>query len=393
MCRFLKDDEVKKLRTEEELKKAVMFYDKNDRWETVTASSIRAFGVTDYPLFNNEIRERYKETVPARAFDECVQDAGIFLTIPYEKRCYRTYATRYTAMESIYERSGSSCRMVRTLSSHGMVKALPAEERGSLIDRGWRTSSEEVKVLISDEKVSFVGSQKYIILPYKDGLRAMKDMLREYEAVTYRSGYISHEYIMAEWYLESADTESHRLMLQELGLITEKTAVRYVVRFSSSNIGNSKMSARLSVSLEGEMIPVGKPKSVWHLSSKGVNCTDQLNDGNGCSISDFRYKLKSLGASLKENEEIFEEMGNTWITYPETVLKKLFKLCPGIPKKIRDDILEHYRFRHPCTAVDLYFAVAKAQKKMDNRQMIIQVTEEIAQLQYVNYVRLDKQED
>ena len=95
MCRFLKDDEVKKLRTEEELKKAVMFYDKNDRWETVTASSIRAFGVTDYPLFNNEIRERYKETVPARAFDECVQDAGIFLTMLWSSIFVTHVAKKY----------------------------------------------------------------------------------------------------------------------------------------------------------------------------------------------------------------------------------------------------------------------------------------------------------
>lgn len=387
--RFLKEKEIRHLKSREDLQEAIDFYEEHDTWLQPIANEIMTFGVTDYPLFNQDLQAKIQDTCPKECFDECVSDAGIFLTLPYGNK-YVTFATRDISLNSIYERSGSNCRMVRTIDSHGYIKALSAEERGEIINKGWRTSTEKIKVLISDEKISFVGSSKYVILSYRDGIAAAEKILgNDFEIMEYVKGYISHEYIVAEWQIKSPETESHRLMLENFGFIGEYEEVKYIFRFSSSNIGNAKMSGRLFLCINGSHIPIGKAQSIWHLINKKVDDKSKLNDDNGCKIKDFECKLGHMGAVLKENEDVIELMGNTMIDHPSPCLKKMLEFCPSIPEKSKEYLTDNFHLEE-CTAMDIYLEISSLLEDITDLGRLVQASEEVAQLQFKNFKEYDK---
>ena len=209
MCKFLKEEEIRILATRTELQEALDFYECHDKWIRVKANEVKAFGATNFPLFLSELKEKVT-TCSEECFDACIEDAGIFLTIPIaDEQTYRTYATRYTSLQSVYERSGTNCRMVRTIHSTKTQKALSAEQRGELIQLGYSTSSEEVLFYISDEMISYNGSKLYVVLPYKKGIAAVEEMATELGDLIYKTGCISHEALFVQWYVKNGDTESH----------------------------------------------------------------------------------------------------------------------------------------------------------------------------------------
>lgn len=387
--KYLAEYETKLLPTREALEEAVQFYKEHDRWMYPNANDLVTFGVTDYPLLNGDIKERILESCPEDAFEDCVQDAGIFLTVPMSDK-YLTFATRYTALNSIYERSGSSCRMVRNISDHGYIKALSAEERGEIINKGWKTSSEPLKVLYSDERISFVGSNKYVILPYDEGIQAAEETLEKNFNVEYLTGSISHEYLVCAWTISNEETMSHKLMLESTGLLNPESPVFYFFQFSSSNIGNAKMSGRLFVSVDGVTMPIGLPQSVWHLSSKKAVEELALDHDNGCSIREFAYKLEHfLGKSLKENEDVIEAMGNYTLLYPDDCLKHALAACPSIPKRLKEAAMDEF---NGTLAIDVYLALSGALDGIQSLKTYVQATEEIASLQYRDFSQFDKKE-
>lgn len=394
MC-FLKKEEVRELKTREELQEALQFFKCNDCWLYPYANEIKAFGVSNHPLFNSEKREEIREECPSDDFDdsfeECVREAGLFLTVPDGSR-FLTFPARYTALESIYDRSGTNCRIIRNVTDRKYTKALSAEERAEIIARGFRTSKEPVKLLISDGMVSFIGSEKYMILPYEDGVEMAERTLADiFETVEYKTGYVSHEFLSAEWVVESDETLSHQALMKQYGVLGRDDSVKYIFRFSSSNIGNAKMSGRMLVNAGGCLVPLGFPQSVWHLSTKAAKNEKLLDKDNGCSIKDLEYKFNHfLAASLKENEEVIEILGNTPVYHPDGCMQRLLAFCPSIPANLKAEAIDQAVFLGHCTAMDVYLGIAQIQGKMKNLRNLVQVTEEIAQLQAKDFALFDK---
>lgn len=389
---FLKENQIKPLCDRRELEEALEYYRTHDEWKILTAQEIKAFGISDYPLLNAGTKEEFGND---EVFDDCVKNAGIFLSFPSYERGemkYYTYAARDIAMNSVYNRSGTNCRIVRNVTDRKNTKALSAEERGEIINKGFTTSKEEVKMLISDERISFIGSEKYVILPYEKGIEAVESVLPlKFEEVEYRNGYISHEYLVAEYEIKDPEIESYKLMLKNLDLNIDDISI--IFRFSSSNVGDSKMSGRLLMRIHTNYIPIGTPQSVWHLSTKAVETSEKLNDRNGASIDNFRTKLQKVGTVLQENEDLIEILGNTTISHPAGCLQRLLELCPSIPEKRREEAVEDMESNYPvtCMAIDVYLAAAGLLTDIKNLKTIIQATEEIAELQYKNFVLYDKE--
>lgn len=380
--KFLNDYQIKDLDTRKELQDAVDFYKEHDVWIFPYAHEIQTFGVSDYPLFNGNIRENVTSCDDA-ALDECLKEAGLFLTVPTETSQYVTFATRSTALTSIYDRSGTNCRIVRTINSTPKMRALSAEERGEIINKGWKTSDEQVKMLISDEKISFVGSSKYVILPYDEGIRIAENVLDMiFDKKEYIRGHISHEFIVAEWEVSSAETEAYRIFLEEHHIVLPTQSVSFRFQFSSSNIGNAKMSGRILILVDGRFLaPLGLPSSVWHL--KGHS--------EGCSLDVFETKLFKIASSIQNNEDQIELLGNTDIYFPAGCLQHVLKLCPTIPKKLKDLAVENMKKVTSCNAVDIYFAVSELIEKMHGSRSLILATEEAAKLQFITWEHYDQE--
>ena len=393
----LKDLEIRNLATEQEFKAACEHYSNPAFWHFVYANEIRCFGVSNMPILaETMLQEKHmEETVNNEQFCECVAENGLFTAIPnMDGNAYETYAGRYTCHTSMYDRSGTACRMVKTISSKGKISALSAEERGEEVNRGWNTSAEKIAIYIPDGKISFFGSEKYVILPFIDGYNAVKEELAiSYPDAEYTTGRIDHEYILGEWKLNASEEEEYALMLENIGAINQGEETPFYLRFSTSNVGNAKMSVRLMVSLNGIKIPLGKQYSIWHHSDKAVASENNLNNDNGCCISNLKAKLTWLGSLMKENENIIEALGNTDINHPAGCLQHLLAEMNTISAKDKKKAIEDMQALYPntCTAIDVYLmASSLAGSGTSSPRQVVNITEEVAELQFKNFTLYDK---
>lgn len=392
---LVSDDDVLALLSEKDFVAACEHYSNPEFWRDVYADEIRCFGVSNLPILAQQMREENKmeETVSDEQFKECVADTGIFTALPSPDGGYETYAGRYTCYTSMYNRSGTNCRMVTTTASHGKITALSAEMRGEEINRGWNTSKELISVYIPDGKISFFGSEKYKILPFIDGYKAVKEeLIASYPDHKYMNGQIDHEYIYGEWKLNASEEEEYALMLEDMGAIEKGDTTPFYLRFSTSNVGNAKMSVRLMVSVDGVQMPLGKPMNIWHHSDKYVEKKELLNHDNGCDLEDLKIKLTWLGKLMKENEDLIENLGNTEINHPAGCLQKLLEECNTISAKAKKQAVEDMQTLYPktCTAIDVYIMASSLAKTGQTPKSVVHITEEVAELQFKNFKLYDK---
>ena len=123
MDRYLLDGQEKCLKDEAELEKALKHYEDTDRWYFPRANEIYAKGVDNTPLFYGDYMRSISATCSEELFEECVKSTGIFLKVPDTilKDGYNTFAVREIALESVLERAGVACRLMRTLTDTGCV--------------------------------------------------------------------------------------------------------------------------------------------------------------------------------------------------------------------------------------------------------------------------------
>lgn len=389
------DDSVSALLSEESFKKACEHYSNPEFWHEVYADELRCFGVSNLPILSQQIREEkeMEKTVSDTQFKEAVAGTGLFTALPSTDGKYDVYAGRYTCYTSMYDRSGTNCRMVTKLLSSNKITALSAEARGEEVNRGWNTSRELLSVYIPDGKISFFGSEKYKILPFIDGYNAVKhELQKSYPEHKYMEGQIDHEYIYGEWKLNAEEEEEYALRLEELKVIEEGEKTPFFLRYSTSNVGNAKMSARLMVSINDIQIPLGKPYSIWHHCDKAVEKKERLNHDNGCTIEDLQIKLTWLGNLMKENEDLIESLGNTDIKHPAGCLQHLLEECNTISQKEKKQAIEDMQSLYPkeCTAIDVYIMASSLAKTGKNPKAVVHITEEVAEMQFKNFKLYDK---
>lgn len=390
-----RDDSVIISKSEKEFLALAEKLSAKENWHNVYADEVKSFGVSNTPILAEvEISEKQmEETVSVDSFTECVGETGIFVSFPYEDK-YITYPTRYTSNNSLLDRSGTNCRMVKTISSKGYVTALSAEQRGEEINRGFQYSKEPLKIYVVDEKVSFFGSCKYVILPYDEGLNTVKQYLdKEFPEAEFVRGEISHEYIFCDYRLNSEEEESLAMKMQDFGVLKDTDKVELYLRFSSSNVGNAKMSVRLLAKLNGVKAPLGDSLNIWHHSDKFAK-TESLTRDNGCEIKNLETKLTWLAMLIRENEDLVEKLGNTTINNPAGCLQHITKDCNKISAKDRKKAIEDFDMIHgtnPCTAIEVYIAISSIIGYTDRSpKEIINMMEEIAQLQCRNFSDYDK---
>ena len=144
--RLLKDEEVKRLATEEVLDKVLKHYEETDVWHFCRANEVHVKGINNLPLFYMSYAGKITATCPGDVFEENIKESGLFIEIPDAFDEKLTYAIREIGLESAYDRAGLSCRLMRTIEDTALVRALDAEQRGILLDTGFAQSSEEIKI-------------------------------------------------------------------------------------------------------------------------------------------------------------------------------------------------------------------------------------------------------
>jgi len=153
------------------------------------------------------------------------------------------------------------------------------------------------------------------------------------------------------------------------------------------------MSVRLMVEIGGTLIPLGKPQSIWHHTKKAVTDKEKLTSDNGCSIDDFKKKLKWIGNILKENEDVIENLGNTEILHPAGCLQHILEEMNMISSKDKKKALEDMQTLYPdtCTAIDVYLMLSSIVSFEERSpRTVVNMTEEIAEMQFRNFKLYDK---
>lgn len=190
----------------------------------------------------------------------------------------------------------------------------------------------------------------------------------------------SHEYLVLDYMLNDDIMEDSFIsMLSEYG-VSAKT-VKAGVRFSTSDVGNSCVTAAPFYDLDGARIRLGKPICLSH--------------DKGHSIEQFIKMLNGLAMVFKENEDLVEKLGNTQIKHSGGcflhIIDKNRSLRSG-----SEDLADELDAEFPagCTAIDVFLALNKIVEVRNSRKelnptQLINLTETIAKLLLINYTDYD----
>lgn len=391
--------EVRELKTKDDVKEYLEFRKENDVWVSPYINECAVVGIENIPIFYNQYKENLNNTFnPATKpelsvsladcteedFESCVKDSGLFLVFPQEYEV-KIYPTIYTAFSGICQRAGLSGTTITNDNTTTFLSPLPVTEKAAWLTRGFSLHKANCKILIRDEAVVADLSSEYKIIPADKAISALeKELSIEHPLFSYLSGHVSHEYLYLEYILNDDVMEnSFRLVLENMGIKVE--SLKAGVRFSTSDVGNAMVYAAPFYVLNGIKIQLGR----------GCGCR---HDGNG-SVETFKEEIKKLGMQFKESEDRIEELGNMDIKYPAGCLQHILdKKAKTLPRKIAQSVLEKalvdYSGGKKATAIDIYILLndvieeAKKKKALTPTQ-IINMSEEVSKLIYINYSDYD----
>ena len=295
---FTSDDAVVTLKTEADKEKVLEFIAK-DEWYTPYIWECFAKEIANAPLFFEQYKEQFETELPnglkcnVPALDnsneelmETAKDTGLMLGFPANGGIV-VKPTRYTAFTSICQRAGISGSTISNMDEKPLISVLPTMEKAQWLSRGFSLHKADCKILYRDGKVSSMLSKEYEILPANETIPRFERKLREdHPDLTFSSGMFSHEYLVLDYMLNDDIMEDSFIsMLSEYG-VSAKT-VKAGVRFSTSDVGNSCVTAAPFYDLDGARIRLGKPICLSH--------------DKGHSIEQLIKKLKGLAMVFKEN--------------------------------------------------------------------------------------------
>lgn len=393
--KFLASDDAIFTITNEDEKKQVLDFVAKDIWSKPYIFECFVKDIPNAPLLLGQYKESFEVEqngmnfrVPAienteEELEETARDIGFLLGFP-KGDGYVVYPTRYTAFTTICQRAGLSGTTITNSEKRPLLAPLPLPEKAHWLSRGFSLHQANCKILYRDGKVSSMMSAEYEILPPNEVVPRMEEKLREDNPdLKFKSGMFSHEYMLLDYYLNNSEMEESFLMsLSEMGM--NFSSLRAGVRFSTSDIGNSCVTAVPFYLINGDKIMLcGNKIAVSHDS--------------GHTIDTFIDKCEELGLLFKESEDRIEELGNTDIKHPEGCFRRIIernsKLKTGsdeIAKQLSDN------FPSGCTAIDIFLAIneiiaARNAKTPLSPTTVIQLSEIISKLIFLDYKEFDKE--
>ena len=394
--KYLANDEaVVELKSEKDLKEYLAFRKEHDVWYTPYVNECKIVGVSNTLLFfeqeANDIKgsEKFGVSLKCDCIRETVEEAaadnGILIVFPSNDH-YEVYPLRYTGFIDLCKRSGLEGRTMTLMQKKGQIEALDTHTKGQWFSTGCKLNGESCKILIRDGKASNMKSKEYSIIPADEAVSALEmELSGSWPEYTYSTGMVSHEYLIVDYLLnDTAMEESLRLRLESLGLKCQGS-VQSGVRFSTSDVGNSCVTAAPYFTINGTKVRIGNPIAVRHNS-----------ENNATKFSEQLIKMATL---LREAEDKIEELGNTNINCivgcVQNVCEKYSNLIPTkAAEKVIDDLLVQYGTTGSGTAVDVFIAlneivnVQNVLKPMNPTQLI-KLSEGISQLMFVDYEEYD----
>lgn len=388
--KYLKDDETKVLKNEEDLMEYLSFRKENDHWvgldtgEFPKIKSCAVVGIENHPLFIPQYCEDngIKET---ESVMECINDIGLFLAFP-DKGKTRIEPIRGIAYDSICGRAGLSGLTIRNFISSSQKEALPLLEKAAWLTRGMSLYGQTCKILVRDEKVSAVLSSDYAILPADELIDVIRNSLTQCSAIEYAGGEVSHEYLQVSYYIDDTTiNEGFRCSLEEAGLDLTGKTVRCGCTFITSDVGLSRAFVSPTVTFIEQN---GKA-----LSIRVGNGVSLKHEGNA-ALDKFSAMMVGFTSLFEEAEDQIEKLGNTELSNLPAVITKLAdENRVTFPKQFTEDVVSGLPLSG--TAMDAYLALLEIvenynQTKGLNLSTYLNLLDRVTKFMYVDFRKWDE---
>lgn len=387
------DDATMKIKNNEK-KQEVLDFIAKDEWSRPYIMECFAEEIPDTPLFFHLYKEKFevekaqgiKYNVPPLAnsdeeLSETAKTIGFLLVYPKDGEIVAK-PTRYTAFHTMCARAGISGSTIANTENKPLIDALPLSEKAQWLSRGFSLHKGTCKVLYRDGKVSSMLSSEYEIMPASEIVPKFEKRLKQdHPDLQFKDGLFSHEYLVLDYMLNNTVMEASFLsMLQEYGVAA--TSIKAGVRFNTSDIGNSCVTAAPFYEIDGLRVRLGRPIVLSH--------------DKGHTIEQFIAKLDGLGMLFKESEDRIEELGNTEIKHA----KGCFLHILDHYKTLRagsEDIAQELDDAYPsgCNAIDIFLALSRIVDERNKRKelsptQLVNLSEAIAKLMLLNYADYDR---
>lgn len=397
--KFLENDMSVAILKNETDKEKCLEYLKNDKWLFPYIYECQLACVPENSLSNLDMDTEYLKSIDSN-FDKLEIESlgfvpiignsdnkGFLLIIPDNlEDKWKACPVRYTAFSSICDRAGLKGSTILNDEPKPLLDVLPKLEKAAWLTRGFSLHKANCKILLRDGKISAMLSKDYEIFPAHEIVPQFEKKLKEdYPDLIFESGMLSHEYLLLDYDLNNNILENNfKITLEQTGA-KNIDSVKAGVRFTTSDIGYSKMLAAPFYSINGVKMRLGKPLEIRH--------------DNGNSTEKFIQDMDSLGMLFKESEDRIEELGNMDIMYPRGCIQQLSmdRKLNQIPKQIIDSAIDSL-LANPidnCTAVDIFLKLNEMLEILNQQKALsptryINMSEEIAKLLYIDFRLYDK---
>ena len=314
-----------------------------DIWRCIPADELKSVEIPNMPIFVDQIRKDYN--ISKNVSDESILEvmtSGMQLGLEVPDGIFPIGDTGFA---SVLARAGfqQSSALSGLQEKRNFIPLAP-NERSVIVNLGLKTQKEsELKILIRDEKVRYVGSSDYSIIAANELFRELKKgLISRFSEVNFVSASASHEYFSIVY--EMTDKElikNFKSVLERNGLFCED--LRIALRLVTSDVGISAVSLVPALIADSVRRVIGAPLCVTH------------KDGH--NIDNFNEKLSLVYAMFNDCEKALEEMEEKKLINPKGCFLRIAKSI-GFPKKLSlmkmEDFLE--KFRNP-TQLDLYWQI------------------------------------
>lgn len=266
-----------------------------------------------------------------KAVMSCLEDheSQLFVTIPGANK-WHWVPLRGISYESLLERAELSCKALKRTADSARWFAVPAKERGEVIDLFLQSSKpaggkgvsgpRTCKCVVVNRKVNYFGSASYAYVADCDAYSTTKKILgKEFPKVALEKGWWSYEITTLD--LRMNDSIRDDSLLETLNNAEEKySSAFYGVRVINSLNGKSALKAIPYVSIDGKKIAIDtgcKAKAI-HMGSSAI-------------LERFQDSLEELSEkAFEEIDEIIEGLGNVEIKDVSFVVSQMADHIPEL---------------------------------------------------------------
>lgn len=232
------------------------------------------------------------------------------------------YPLRDTALQSLLDRAAINGPSLSRLDKTDLVGIL--NKCLSLYNK------QESIINVSEQKVSYLASDNYCVLPIAEIFEAVKEMCeKRFPGYRFSEGYKSHSFTTArvQFPHQRELIENYRKLLEEDGHDALAANLIPSLKIMTSDVG--KCAARAVVYLDGGKCPilVGSCLEVDHRASH--------------TVADFRDKLDLIYVKFEDQLRLLENLHRITITNPVETMKRVCHTL-HLPKQASLEVAQLY---------------------------------------------------